>query len=129
MKVCLVGPMVLDLNFLFFLTVVEKAMKVKLLRSLSTLSNESDEGKQLVDKFSRQISSQQSLRHKKDNITVCTNKLFSSTFLTTKGFLPIFLSFSISLFLSSLNWRLDKTVVKRFCWGKKHVDFFKLFCA
>ena len=41
------------------------------MRSLSTLSNESDEGKALADKFQRQLSSEtsirKSLRKKKDS--------------------------------------------------------------
>ncbi|XP_066928852.1 ATP-dependent translocase ABCB1-like isoform X2 [Clytia hemisphaerica] len=49
----------------------EKAVQAKLMRSLSTLSNESDEGKVLADKFQRQLSSEtsirKSLRNKKES--------------------------------------------------------------
>ena len=56
-------------NFLLLLF-TEKAVKAKLLRSLSTLSDKSDEGKHLAESFSRQISSQHSLRHHKKEVGI-----------------------------------------------------------
>jgi len=46
-------------------------MKAKLLRSLSGISRKSEEGKELAEKFSRQLSSGHSSRHKKGDSNVC----------------------------------------------------------
>lgn len=44
----------------------DAAVKTKLMRSLAAISNENEEGKNMADLFSRELSSQQSLRHKQN---------------------------------------------------------------